>query len=105
MMERDRSAVERYLENLIAQNDLEDLDSWMQMISTAEFAASQNNDRMAEELYKLALQFAEQKMSEEVVINALLCLSSLYKKERRYMEAETAYARAACIFNGLTRSY
>ncbi len=103
MLERNENEVKRYLENLLAANDLEDLDSWMQIISTAEFASSSNDPKTAESLYKLALQFAEQRMSTEVVINALLCLSTLYRNEKRMIEGQTAYARAIALFNGLAQ--
>ena len=96
---KDEREVEQYLAKLLGSNDLEDLDSWMQIISSAEFASSSNHLAAAESLYKLALDYAEQKMSAEVVINALLCLSNLYRKQERSIEAETAYARAIALFH------
>jgi hypothetical protein len=101
MLERDGRSVEQYLENLLASNDLEDLDSWMQMISNAEFAAATKNYPRAESLYKLALEFAEQRMSPEVVINSLLCLNTFYQSQGRMLEAEASYARAIALFNDL----
>jgi tetratricopeptide (TPR) repeat protein len=99
MLGKDEREVEQYLEKLLDANDLQDLDSWMQIISSAEFASSTNHLETAESLYKLALDYAEQRMSPEVVINALLCLSNLYRKQERTQEAETAYARAIAMFN------
>lgn len=96
---KEEQEVELYLAKLLGSNDLEDLDSWMQIISSAEFAASSNNLAAAESLYKLALDYAEQCMSAEVTINALLCLSNHYKKQDRTLEAETAYARAIALFH------
>ncbi len=96
---KEEQEVEQYLAKLLGSNDLEELDSWMQIISSAEFAASSNHLAAAESLYKLALDYAEQRMSPEVVINALLCLSNHYKKQDRRLEAETAYARAIALFH------
>jgi hypothetical protein len=73
---KEEQEVEQYLAKLLGSNDLEELDSWMQIISSA-----------------------EQRMSPEVVINALLCLSNHYKKQDRRLEAETAYARAIALFH------
>ncbi len=101
MLGRDEKDVQQYLEKLLDANDLQDLDSWMQIISSAEFASSANQLETAESLYKLALDYAEQRMSPEVVINALLCLSNLYRKQKRMMESETVYARAIAMFNDL----
>ena len=101
MLGKDERDVQQYLEKLLDANDLQDLDSWMQIISSAEFASSANHLETAESLYKLALDNAEQRMSPEVVINALLCLSNLYRKQNRNMEADTAYARAMAMFNNL----
>jgi hypothetical protein len=101
MLESNGRSVEQYLENLLASNDLEDLDCWMQMVSNAEFAAATKNSPTAESLYKLALQFAEQRMSPEVVINSLLCLNTFYQTQGRMLEAAAAYARAIALFNDL----
>jgi hypothetical protein len=101
MLEKDGRSVEQYLENLLASNDLEDLDSWMQIISSSEFAAATKNCATAESLYKSALQFAEQRMSPEVVINSLLCLNTFYQSQGRMLEAEASYARAIALFNEL----
>ncbi|MBS1956516.1 MAG: hypothetical protein JST89_20175 [Cyanobacteria bacterium SZAS-4] len=101
MLGKDEQDVQQYLEKLLDANDLHDLDSWMQIISSAEFASSANHLETAESLYKLALDYAEQRMSPEVVINALLCLSNLYRKQNRNMESDTAYARAMAMFNNM----
>ncbi len=101
MLEKDERDVQQYLEKLLDANDLQDLDSWMQIISSAEFASTANHLETAESLYKLALDYAEQRMSPEVTINALLCLSNLYRKQNRNMESDTAYARAMAMFNNL----
>jgi tetratricopeptide (TPR) repeat protein len=101
MLGKDEQEVQQYLEKLLDANDLQDLDSWMQIISSAEFASSANQLETAESLYKLALDYAEQHMSPEVIINALLCLSNLYRKQQRTMESQTVYARAMAIFNDL----
>ncbi|CAN5651477.1 hypothetical protein BH10CYA1_BH10CYA1_14950 [soil metagenome] len=101
MLGKDEKEVQQYLEKLLDANDLQDLDSWMQIISSAEFASSANHLVTAESLYKLALDYAEQRMSPEVIINALLCLSNLYRKQERIMESETVYARAMALFNEL----
>ncbi len=101
MLGKDEQDVQQYLEKLLDSNDLQDLDSWMQIISSAEFASGANHLETAESLYKLALDFAEQRMSPEVVINALLCLSNLYRKQNRNIEADTAHARAMAMFNNL----
>lgn len=99
MPDREEREVENYIAKLLGANDLEELDSWMQIISSAEFAASTNNFDTAESLYKLALDYAEERMSSEVVINALLCLSNLYRRQERTIESETAYARAIALFH------
>lgn len=99
MLEHDESEVEQYLARLLAANDLQELDSWMQIVSSAEFAVSSNHLETAESLYKLALDYAEDRMSAEVVVNALLCLSTLYRRQNRTTEADTAYARAIVLFN------
>lgn len=101
MLGKDERDVQQYLEKLLDANDLQDLDSWMQIISSAEFASAANSLETAESLYKLALDYAEQRMSPEVIINALLCLSNLYRKQNRNMEADTVYARAMAMFNNL----
>lgn len=95
---REERDVEEYLAKLLGSNELADLDSWMQIISSAEFAASTNHIETAESLLKLALDYAEQRMSAEVVVNSLLCLSTLYRKQERITESETAYARAIALF-------
>lgn len=99
MLNQDEQEVEKYLKNLLAANDLGELDAWMQIISSAEFASSTNDHKAAESLYKLALDFAESKMSTEVIVNALLCLSLCYRKQNRTMEADVTYARAIALFN------
>lgn len=104
MLGKDDRDVQQYLEKLLDANDLQDLDAWMQIISSAEFASAANHLDTAESLYKLALDYAEQRMSPEVVINALLCLSNLYRRQNRNMESDTAYARAMAMFNNLIPS-
>lgn len=99
MQNRDEREVEKYLQNLLVQNSLEDLDSWMQIISSAEFAAHTGDSETAEALYKLALDFGEENMSTEVIVNSLLCLTTFYRQQLRNYEAEAAYARAIALFN------
>lgn len=95
---REEHDVEDYIARLLGSNELEDLDTWMQIVSSAEFAISTNQLLAAGQLYKLALDYAEQNMSAEVVVNTLLCMSTLYRRQERINEADAAYARAIALF-------
>jgi hypothetical protein len=97
-MKINKVALQQYLERLITANDPEDLQSWLQLISTAEHAAYQHNIFAAEEIYKISLTFAEKRMSKEASINSLLCLGRMYEVFGRQMEADTAFARAERLF-------
>ncbi len=97
-MKIDKDALQKYLDRLVMDNDPEDLQSWLQLISTAEHAVYQQNVFAAEEIYKISLNFAEKRMSKEACVNSLLCLGRMYQAVGRQMEADTALARAEKIF-------
>lgn len=87
--------VRHYLKQLIESNAVEDLDFWLNILSMAEI---ESDNESAEQLYKIALDFAERHMSAEAIVNTLLCLSAVYRDCGRMTEAETALARAARLF-------
>lgn len=97
-MKINKDALQQYLDRLISSNDPEDLQSWLQLLLTAENAHFQHNDFAAEELYKISLCFAEKRMSKEAIVNSLVCLAHMYETLDRQMEADTAFARAERLF-------
>jgi len=100
----DEQIIDACIRRLVETNDPANIDSWIGLLLMANQAMSQSNFAEADELFKLSVIFAEENMSQDAVINALLCLAASYCRQRRFMESNAAYARAMKILEENSRN-
>ena len=99
----DERTLDESIKRLLESNDQGQVDSWMGLLLLAHHAILKSDFAEADQLLKLSLDYAEEKMSQEAVANALLCMAASYYKQKRLLESEPAYMRAIKILEECSR--
>lgn len=93
----EEKSLDDFIKRLVEENDPQNIDSWLTLIVQGNQAMRKSRYAEADEIFKQSVIFAEENMSPDAIMNALLCLAASYHRQDRLMEATTAYARAQKI--------